>query len=137
MTTKPKVKMCIDLVEKNVSGDPSSATASPRGNWRLWPFSLRKSTSQKSTQLDSSNVRSSDVKIASEEVKIDSNQDKKELVETKAARKMVRVPCPTSDQLASLNLKEGMNTITFTFLTPMLGKQQVLLLYALKEFKKI
>ncbi|KAL6317077.1 hypothetical protein AAG906_029829 [Vitis piasezkii] len=37
----------------------------------------------------------------------------------------VRVITPTFEQLASLNLKEGRNTITFTFSTTMLGEQQV------------
>ncbi|XP_027332756.1 phosphatidate phosphatase PAH2 isoform X2 [Abrus precatorius] len=32
---------------------------------------------------------------------------------------------PTSEQLASLNLKEGRNTVTFRFSTDMLGKQQI------------
>ncbi|XP_061343613.1 phosphatidate phosphatase PAH2-like isoform X2 [Gastrolobium bilobum] len=39
--------------------------------------------------------------------------------------KKVRANTPTSEQLASLNLKEGRNTVTFSFSTPMLGKQQV------------
>ncbi|PPE01787.1 hypothetical protein GOBAR_DD01167 [Gossypium barbadense] len=40
-------------------------------------------------------------------------------------KKMIRAITPTSEQLASLNLKDGMNQITFTFSTAMLGKQQV------------
>ncbi|XWS14684.1 hypothetical protein CRYUN_Cryun35bG0030300 [Craigia yunnanensis] len=38
---------------------------------------------------------------------------------------MIRAITPTSEQLASLNLKDGMNHITFTFSTAMLVKQQV------------
>ncbi|KAJ6722425.1 LIPIN [Salix koriyanagi] len=38
---------------------------------------------------------------------------------------MVRANTPTSEELASLNLKEGRNVVTFTFSTAMLGKQQV------------
>lgn len=52
-------------------------------------------------------------------------QEGKDMVKPKVVKKMVRVLSPTSEQLASLNLKEGRNTITFTFFTPMLGKQQV------------
>lgn len=40
-------------------------------------------------------------------------------------RRRVRETTPTSEQVASLNLKEGRNTVTFTFSTAMLGKQQV------------
>lgn len=37
----------------------------------------------------------------------------------------VRANTPTSEQLASLNLKEGRNTVTFSFCTDMLWKYQV------------
>ncbi|KAL8058813.1 hypothetical protein ABFX02_03G045900 [Erythranthe guttata] len=40
-------------------------------------------------------------------------------------KKIVKTLTPTSEQLASLNLKEGKNIVIFTFSTPMLGKQQV------------
>lgn len=39
--------------------------------------------------------------------------------------KKVSVNTPTSEQLSSLNLKEGRNTITFCFSTPMMGTRQV------------
>lgn len=43
----------------------------------------------------------------------------------KYRKKMFRANTPTSEQVASLNLREGSNTITFTFSTAMLGEQQV------------
>lgn len=49
----------------------------------------------------------------------------KKVPKSKAKRKGIRVLSPTTEQLASLNLKEGRNIVTFTFSTPMLGKQQV------------
>ncbi|KAI5393137.1 phosphatidate phosphatase PAH2 [Lathyrus oleraceus] len=39
--------------------------------------------------------------------------------------KKVSVNTPTSEQLSSLNLKEGRNTITFCFSTPMMGMRQI------------
>ncbi|KAK7321701.1 hypothetical protein VNO77_32579 [Canavalia gladiata] len=39
--------------------------------------------------------------------------------------KKVSANTPTSEQLASLNLKEGKNTVAFSFSTPRLGKQQI------------
>ncbi|CAK8569523.1 unnamed protein product [Lathyrus sativus] len=39
--------------------------------------------------------------------------------------KKVSVNTPTSEQLSSLNLKEGRNTITFGFSTPMMGMRQI------------
>ncbi|GAB2259495.1 hypothetical protein Droror1_Dr00010350 [Drosera rotundifolia] len=43
----------------------------------------------------------------------------------RATQKSLRVTTPTSEQLASLNLKEGKNVVTFTFSTAMLREQQV------------
>lgn len=47
------------------------------------------------------------------------------LPKPKYRKKKFRANTPTSEQVASLNLREGINTITFTFSTAMLGKQQV------------
>ncbi|XP_010064731.2 phosphatidate phosphatase PAH2 [Eucalyptus grandis] len=47
------------------------------------------------------------------------------LPKPKYRKKMFRAKTPTSEQVASLNLREGSNTVTFTFSTAMLGKQQV------------
>ncbi|MBO8631187.1 hypothetical protein INO08_15890, partial [Staphylococcus aureus] len=44
---------------------------------------------------------------------------------TAMKKKVVKSIVPTSEQLASLNLKDGQNVITFTFSTAMLGRQQV------------
>lgn len=120
---EPKGMMAVNQVEKTVTGDPSKESISPSGNWRLWPFSFRRSRSRKAMQSVLSDVTTSDIVNASE-IKM-GVIEAKNMLETKAVKKMVRVLCPTSEQLASLNLKEGRNTVTFTFLTPMLGKQQV------------
>lgn len=58
------------------------------------------------------------------ERKIDMSGNNDEL-KPRVVKKMVRITSPTSEQLASLNLKEGRNTVTFTFSTAMLGNQQV------------
>lgn len=64
------------------------------------------------------------------EVPDEENSDKevpsKEVPKPKANKKRIRVVSPTSEELASFNLKEGRNSVTFTFSTSMLGKQQVL-----------
>ncbi|PHT45840.1 Phosphatidate phosphatase PAH2 [Capsicum baccatum] len=43
----------------------------------------------------------------------------------KISKKKIMLNTPTSEQLASWNLKEGKNIVVFTFSTAMLGKQQV------------
>ncbi|XP_027149353.1 phosphatidate phosphatase PAH1-like [Coffea eugenioides] len=52
-------------------------------------------------------------------------EDGEDLPKRKVTKKKTRLITPTSEQLASLNLKGGRNSIVFTFSTPMLGKQQV------------
>ncbi|GAB2239321.1 hypothetical protein Droror1_Dr00025234 [Drosera rotundifolia] len=47
----------------------------------------------------------------------------------RATQKSLRATTPTSEQLASLNLKEGKNVVTFTFLTAMLREQQGIQLF--------
>ncbi|XP_027091402.1 phosphatidate phosphatase PAH2 isoform X2 [Coffea arabica] len=52
-------------------------------------------------------------------------EDGEDLPKRKVTKKKTRLITPTSEQLASLNLNGGRNSIVFTFSTPMLGKQQV------------
>lgn len=80
-----------------------------------------------------SDAGNSDTDDASEN-KISMQVDENTL-KSKTVKKIVRAISPTSEQLATLNLKEGKNTVTFTFSTPMLGKQQVFY-WDLIEYKK-
>lgn len=50
----------------------------------------------------------------------------KDLPKMKVSKKKTCSITPTSEQLTSLNLKDGMNSVVFTFSTLMLGKQQVI-----------
>ncbi|XP_019174469.1 PREDICTED: phosphatidate phosphatase PAH2-like isoform X2 [Ipomoea nil] len=58
-------------------------------------------------------------------LKVSSDSMEEDVCKAKVTKKKVRALTPTSEQLASLNLKEGKNVVIFTFSTPMLGKQQV------------
>ncbi|XP_062076522.1 phosphatidate phosphatase PAH2-like isoform X2 [Humulus lupulus] len=120
---EPEGAIAVDTVEKTITGDSSKASVSSSGSWRLWPFSFRRSRSWKGVQPPLHEVRISDAEDASE-IKSSIVEDKT-MPEPKMGKKMVRTLRPTSEQLASLNLNDGRNTITFTFMTPMLGKQQV------------
>ncbi|KAK1555703.1 hypothetical protein Q3G72_030206 [Acer saccharum] len=104
-------------------GDPSKKIISPGGSWRIWPFSLSRSRSGKAMQPALSDIECSDAEIFSE--CINDMDGTKSASKYTVAKKILRLLTPTSEQLASLNLKEGGNTVTFTFFTPMLGKQQV------------
>ncbi|KAJ8762346.1 hypothetical protein K2173_007504 [Erythroxylum novogranatense] len=104
-------------------GDSSKAIVASTRSWTLWPFSLQRSRSRKLTQPDVNDTESSpaekesDTNIPAEK---DTNQQNPELT-----KRMLKAKTPTSEQLASLNLKEGRNSVTFTFSTSMLGKQEV------------
>ncbi|XP_044476104.1 phosphatidate phosphatase PAH2-like isoform X2 [Mangifera indica] len=120
-------------------GDRSETIVSPRRSWSLWPFSRRGSKTRKATQpaqtdakssdaavtkgSDAAVSKSSDAAVTSES--INGMNETNDVCKPKMEKKMVRAITPTSKQLASLNLKEGKNTVTFTFSTAMLGKQQV------------
>ncbi|XP_022772867.1 phosphatidate phosphatase PAH2-like [Durio zibethinus] len=120
---EPKGMIPVDRVEKSIEGDPSKAIVSHSGSWRLWPFSLKRTRSRKSVQLAPADIKDMDAENAAD-ITVATDGDKKLLI-PKQVKKMIRAICPTSEQLASLNLKDGMNHITFTFSTAMLGKQQV------------
>ncbi|KAJ9186715.1 hypothetical protein P3X46_002259 [Hevea brasiliensis] len=111
----------VDQVEKSLVGDPSETIVTTGGSW--WPFPFRRSRSRKTVQPDLSDTRSSDDLIVSDSIIC--MDDDKNALKGKASNKMIKAIAPTSEQLASLNLKEGSNAVTFTFSTAMLGKQKV------------
>ncbi|KAK6256619.1 hypothetical protein QUC31_000078 [Theobroma cacao] len=113
----------VDRVEKSVEVDPSKAIVSHSGSWRLWPFSLKRTRSRKAVQPAPVDIRGLDAENAADGTVV--SDDDKNLLKARQVKKMIRAITPTSEQLAALNLKDGMNHITFTFSTAMLGKQQV------------
>ncbi|KAI4321521.1 hypothetical protein MLD38_034891 [Melastoma candidum] len=118
---EPKGMIAVDKNETTVEIMPSKAIVPtdvpskdivPAGaNWR-WPFSFKRARSRK-VMNDGRNV-----------IGRAKSMDDRPLLKANVKRK-VRTTTPTSEQLASLNLKEGCNSITFSFCTSMLGKQQV------------
>ncbi|KAJ9166216.1 hypothetical protein P3X46_020997 [Hevea brasiliensis] len=118
---EPKGMIPVDRVEKSPVECPSENTTG--GSWRLWPFPFGRSRYRKTMQPALSDTRSSDDLIVSDSsICMD---DDKSMLEGKASVKMIKATAPTSEELASLNLKEGSNAVTFTFSTAVLGKQKV------------
>lgn len=115
----------INQVEKYHTGD-SSDPSSSGGNWRLWPFSFRRTKSEK-VQPPAPDANDTNISNSSVNPDTDKNQ-----VDPGLLKKNVRATTPTSEQLVSLNLKEGKNIVTFTFSTSMLGKQEVSSAFCLK-----
>lgn len=107
---EPKGMIAVERVEKNSKRDSSKAIVVSGASWRIWPFSFKRSRTI------------STVRTARE------SAEEKADFSSKSARSMTRKVqslTPTSEELASLNLKEGRNVITFSFSTAMLGRQQV------------
>lgn len=104
-------------------GGTSTSNSSSGGNWRIWPFSLSRSGSRESSPPIPNDAKS-DLFGNSPENKICTDVNKND-TKPNLVKKKVRELTPTSEQIASLNLKQGRNIVTFTFSTAMLGKQQV------------
>lgn len=118
------------LVELNETPKPREDspefTSTPSGRrWRLWPIAFRRVKTIEHTNSTSS----------AEELFVDSDSGSQnprtESSPSLSAgnrsphKKLVRTNIPSTDQIASLNLKDGQNMITFSFSTRVLGTQQV------------
>lgn len=93
-----------------VGGPPGSAG----GSWSLWPFRRSGSNS-----ISENSKKVSDVESGQEA------DVEKEWPSPKSDKMHKRELTPTPEQLLSLNLAEGQNTVTFTFSTSVLGPQKV------------
>ena len=121
-------KNCI-FVEEEVPSEPRPGTVSlspSSKRWRLWPNPFRRVKTMQHTESSSS----------SEEVFLDSDSFLQSPRSDSLAsprvnggqspgKRFVRTNIPTTAQIASLNLKDGQNTIAFSFSTRVLGRTQV------------
>ncbi|XP_038903657.1 phosphatidate phosphatase PAH1-like [Benincasa hispida] len=124
--------------DDSLRAEEDESTPTPAGRrWRLWPIPFRRVKT-----LDHSNSNSSN-----EEIFVDSESTLQNLQAEQSPRlqnlqaeqsprlqngskepfkrQLVRTNVPTTEQIASLNLKEGQNMIAFTFSTRVLGTQKV------------
>ncbi|KAK4419132.1 Phosphatidate phosphatase PAH1 [Sesamum alatum] len=102
--------------------DDSSMTSA---RWRLWPIPFRRVKT----------LEHCDSNASVEEVFVDSEcfSPRQLVPPTPTARvatdsprkQIIRTNVPTTDQIASLNLKEGQNMVNFVFSTRVLGSQKV------------
>ncbi|XP_026414007.1 phosphatidate phosphatase PAH1-like [Papaver somniferum] len=106
--------------------DSPGLTSSPSGRrWRLWPIPFRR---VKTLQHTSSDASSDEVFVDSESGLLNPQVETTPTPSRGAEsprKQLVRTNVPTTEQIASLNLKDGQNMITFSFSTRVLGTQQV------------
>lgn len=114
-----------DETPKARGGDSKIAATSSGRRWRLWPIPFRR---VKTLQHTDSNSSSEDVFVDSES---GSQSTHVEPIPPSPGgsetpkKQLGRTNIPTTEQIASLNLKEGQNMVTFSFSTRVLGTQQV------------
>ncbi|XP_024970481.1 phosphatidate phosphatase PAH2-like isoform X1 [Cynara cardunculus var. scolymus] len=107
-----------DLKDGGIASDgPSGIVDGAGGSWNLWPF--RRLGSKNTSQKEQNSKKDSDVETVVE------TDGEKEASSPKSNKMHTRALAPTPEQLASLNLAEGKNTVTFTFSTSVLGAQKV------------
>lgn len=108
-----------DSIPVEDSGLPST----PSRRWRLWPIPFRR---VKTLDHNTSNLSGEDVFLDSESV-FDSPQAVETTPTSSASpqKQFVRTQTPTTEQISSLNLKEGQNMVSFIFSTRVLGVQKV------------
>ncbi|KAL1193881.1 Phosphatidate phosphatase PAH1 [Cardamine amara subsp. amara] len=117
-------------VEENESLKPKDdeATITPSSSgrrWRLWPIPFRR---VKTFEHTSSNSSSEEDLFVDSEPGLQNSPEPQSTTESRhesPRRQLVRTNVPTNEQIASLNLKDGQNMITFSFSTRVLGTQQV------------
>lgn len=111
-----------DGTPQPMDDDSGHAPSSGRG-WRLWSIPFRR---LKTIEQASSNS-------STEEIFLDSESSISHFGSTMTSsdgndsprNPYIRTNVPTNEQIASLNLKDGQNKITFSFSTRVLGNQQV------------
>ncbi|CAA6656851.1 unnamed protein product [Spirodela intermedia] len=113
------VKNCIS--PRHTHNVPSSSR-----RWRLWPIPFRRVRTLQRTDTSSS---SEDVFLDSDSFlqspRTDSIGSPRINGNESSRKHFIRTNIPTTKQIESLKLKDGQNTIAFSFSTRVLGKQQV------------
>ncbi|XP_019053619.1 PREDICTED: phosphatidate phosphatase PAH1-like isoform X3 [Nelumbo nucifera] len=126
LPVEPKDTIPVDQETPKPKEETPETTSSPSGRrWRLWPIPFRRVKTLQHASSSSSN----------EEVFVDSESGLRnphaQPSQTSSGgsdsphKQLLRTNVPTTEQIASLNLKEGQNVVTFSFCTRVLGIQQV------------
>ncbi|XWS43671.1 hypothetical protein CRYUN_Cryun16bG0123300 [Craigia yunnanensis] len=110
----------------NPNDDDSIVTSTPSGRrWRLWRIPFRRVKTLEHTSSDASSEEVFvDTESGLQNSQADSTPASNGRIES-PRKQFIRTNVPTNEQIASLNLKDGQNMITFSFSTRVLGTQQV------------
>ncbi|KAI3947691.1 hypothetical protein MKX01_034356 [Papaver californicum] len=123
--SEPKCMIAVDQVVKSLDDDASTTVGTSGGSWGIWPFTFKKSASTNSVQSVLDGTKDSQADNVAESINNIAGDKKTEEAKISKKRTKAKSIVPTSEQLNTLDLKEGQNAVTFTFSTAMLGKQRV------------
>ncbi|KAK8518074.1 hypothetical protein V6N12_017232 [Hibiscus sabdariffa] len=101
----------------NPKGDDSTSTSTRR--WKLWPIPFMKGKTNENTDSNSSKEE------AFVDTKPDLQNSQAGSTLDSSCKQFIRTNVPTTEQIASLNLKDGQNMVAFNFSTRVFGNQQV------------
>ncbi|KAF3442046.1 hypothetical protein FNV43_RR15962 [Rhamnella rubrinervis] len=123
--TRDAIPVEQDQTSKPRDEDSALTPSSSGRRWRLWPNPFRRVKTLEHTTSNSSNEE----EFVDSESVLQNSQTEVSPASHRSIdsprKQLVRTNVPTNEQIASLNLKEGQNMITFSFCTRVLGKQQV------------
>ncbi|KAJ6382535.1 hypothetical protein OIU77_031060 [Salix suchowensis] len=123
LPAEPKDAIPVELDETVAQRNDDTVISSTSSSriWRLWPIPFRRA------QI-SRNSSSEELLVDSEPGVQNTNFESTSASHSGSVsphKQFIRTNIPTSEQIASLNLKDGQNIITFSFSTRVLGTQQV------------
>lgn len=119
--------------EEGKNGESGNNSSSSR-RWRLWRIPFRR---VKTLEHTDSNASSDDIFVDTEPGLPNSQVEQSPTSDghyESPRKQIIRTNVPTSEQIASLKLKDGQNMITFSFSTRVLGLQQVSKLSSVELF---
>ncbi|KAJ6406657.1 hypothetical protein OIU84_010214 [Salix udensis] len=123
LPAEPKDAIPVELDETVAQRNDDTVISSTSSSriWRLWPIPFRRAQISRNSSseelLDESEPGVQNTNFESTSASHGGS--------VSPHKQFIRTNVPTSEQIASLNLKDGQNIITFSFSTRVLGTQQV------------
>ncbi|XP_047955100.1 phosphatidate phosphatase PAH1-like [Salvia hispanica] len=122
---EPDDSIPVEQEKPEIKEDDPQMVSTQSRRWRLWPIPFRRVKPLEHATSYSSNE---DIYVGS-----DSGSQSQQAATTPTAqaasesprKQFIRTNAPTTEQIASLNLKEGQNMVSFKFSTRVLGSQKV------------
>jgi len=122
LPVEPKDTVPVEQDQALKSRDNDLGSSSAGRRWRLWPIPFRK---VKTFDHTNSNTSNEEVFLDSESGSFADQTTPTSSSQGSPGKQFLRTNVPTNEQIASLNLKDGQNLVTFSFSTRVLGTQQV------------